>query len=228
MAVISPSALIGEIAGSVGTECFGRNMGGAYVRTKPVVPYLRTTRQAYWRNFFKFAVIAWQGLTDSQRQTYIQLACDYQSKSRIGRTCSLSGYTLFLRQQQIMARIASPLGFSNPSKVLQSTYNVQLHLLSTSFLQFNVIKFESQLHTRVTVKASPLLSPGIMHANIHKMNMLANIDFTSGSSIYDLTSNYTTLYGSIISGKRIAWAFSTFHDVSGEATEWQMQNSLVP
>lgn len=227
MAIVTPSSLISEITGSVGSQCFGRNMGGAYVRSKPVVPYQRTSRQAIIRNQMKAFVAAWQALTDAQRAVYESAAIDYQTNARLGRTQTISGYNLFLRQQMNLSNIGFAVGFSNPSPILHSSYNATLNVLSHTAFKLNVTKFGSQTGVYVAFKASPSLSAGILHPNPHLLSFFADTNFGSGSSVIDLFSSYNTEFGAPVSGKRIAWAFRTIHSISGEASSWNQFNTLV-
>jgi hypothetical protein len=227
MALITPSAVIGEITGSVGSECFGRNMGGAYVRSKPIVPYQRTAQQAIWRNYLKAVVAAWKALSESQRMVYQQFAKDYQSGQRLGQSNTLTGYTLFMRQQLIYYRTGAPLGFSNPSNRLKANYNVVAGAFTTTSMPVTITKVGVDSAASFVIKMSPLLSPGVLHPNPHVMKQLYQSSFTGAPIVYDLYTVWNSYYGAAVSGKRIAFAFSTFNGVSGEATKWLQSSTLI-
>lgn len=227
MALITPSSLISEISGSVGSECYGRNMGGAYVRSKPTVPYSRTAAQATWRDFLKNTVAAWQALSDSQRAVYESSSIDYFTNSRLGKKQTISGYNLFLRQQMITARTGAAVGFYPPSPILQSTYSCTITALSAVAFSIDFKKYTNQSNTWFSLKASPPLSAGIMHPNPNASQIIISGSLGSGTTSFNALPYYSSKYGAPVSGKRIAIQISSFHSKSGEETEWQMQSRLV-
>jgi len=84
MAVITPSALISEIRGSVGSQTFSRNHYGAYVKGKLVQTNPDTIPQQAVRTNMADAVLQWQQLDQSEQDEWMQ----YVSQQLVGKNIS--------------------------------------------------------------------------------------------------------------------------------------------
>lgn len=98
MARILYSGVAGvDMSGKVNGSVFSKNKGGSYVRTKvtPVNP--KSTAQQNVRNILSTWSQAWRGLTQAQRNGWINQAPFFPYSDRFGFTRQLSGSGLYIK-----------------------------------------------------------------------------------------------------------------------------------
>ena len=227
MAVIIPSALIAEISGSVGSQCFGRNLGGAYVRAKPIIPPSSTARQIAARANMAAATLAWQTITDAQRAMYVMAAANYQTRFRLGRSNQISGYNLFIRQYLLQKLAGLTPAVSNPAPRMDGIYNMSSVAISFSTFAVTLIRNGSNADTYYALYASNQLSAGLLHPNPHLMVKFKHGQFGAGTSALNVYTDYFAIFGSPISGTRIAVGVRSFNPKSAEETVIFQRSILV-
>lgn len=97
MAKILMTAIVADIRNKLNGSVFSKNRYGAYVRTKvtPVNP--QSTAQQAVRNRLATNSQAWRGLTDAQRQAWIDAAANFPFTDIYGNTKILSGSALYIK-----------------------------------------------------------------------------------------------------------------------------------
>lgn len=97
MAKILTTAIVADIRNKLNGSVFSKNRYGSYVRTKvtPVNP--QTTAQQNARNLLSTNSQAWRGLTEAQRQGWIDAAANFPFTDIFGNTKTLSGSALYIK-----------------------------------------------------------------------------------------------------------------------------------
>jgi hypothetical protein len=97
MAKILFTAFMADARGKVNGSVFSKNKGGSYIRTKvtPVNP--QTTAQQNSRNRIATFSQAWRGLTQTQRNSWINSAVNFPYTDIFGNIKYLSGSSLYVK-----------------------------------------------------------------------------------------------------------------------------------
>ena len=105
MAKILMTAIVADIRNKLNGSVFSKNRYGAYVRTKvtPVNP--QTTAQQNVRSRLATNAQAWRGLTEAQRQSWIDAAALFPFTDIFGNSKILSGSTLYVKLNNNLAGI---------------------------------------------------------------------------------------------------------------------------
>lgn len=108
MASIKTSALVADIKGKVGGNCFARNRGGIYVRAKikPLNP--RSVLQQQRRATASAAAAAWGAITAQQRADWQAYALNTGWSNRLGDSINIGGEAAFVRQAAYLGLYAEP------------------------------------------------------------------------------------------------------------------------
>lgn len=98
MAIYIPSAMIGELRGSIGSTCFARNSFSTYARIKAVPTNPNTILQRARRNAFTILTAQWNGtLTSTQRLGWNAFASQVNWQNPLGQSIRITGFNHFLR-----------------------------------------------------------------------------------------------------------------------------------
>lgn len=96
MAKYTPGPFVSAVSGSIGGTVFSRNRGGQYTRAR-AVPVTSTTPEALAAKArFATASVAWQGLTDGQRDAWKFWATANPSINTLGNSIILTGQNAFV------------------------------------------------------------------------------------------------------------------------------------
>lgn len=139
MAIITPSAVISEIRGSVGNQTFSRNAYRAYVKLRktPTMP------ASSYRNISKQNLSdgndQWNTLSTADRDNWNANAYLFKSHARLGKESQLTGYAAFVRawinlQYCGSANFPKPVVSGNCPRVTSFTVNALTTGLSTPFV----------------------------------------------------------------------------------------------
>ncbi len=103
MAKILTTAIVADIRNKLNGSVFSKNRYGSYVRTKvtPVNP--QTSAQQNVRNTLSTNSQAWRGLTESQRQGWIDAAANFPFTDIFGNSKILSGNALYVKLNNNLA-----------------------------------------------------------------------------------------------------------------------------
>src|SRR5574337_1436553 len=102
MAKILTTAIVADIRNKLNGSVFSKNRYGSYVRTKvtPVNP--QTAFQVGIRSVLTSQSQAWRGLTDAQRQSWIDAAVNFPVTDIFGNIKHLSGSALFVKLNTVL------------------------------------------------------------------------------------------------------------------------------
>ncbi len=110
MANIKTSALVADIKGKIGGNCFARNKAGIYVRAKikPINPM--AIRQQQRRAAISVAAAAWGKLTSNVRAGWQAYALNTSWTNRLGDSINIGGEAAFVRLacMRLLAGLALP------------------------------------------------------------------------------------------------------------------------
>lgn len=108
MALFTPSCLISEIRGSVGTSNFSKNAYGPIVRQKLTQTNPSSVRQTIARDNFSVQVKKWATLTQAQRDYYILNARDIVNTNSLGVKHNPTGFSLFVSRSLNLSLVDWP------------------------------------------------------------------------------------------------------------------------
>lgn len=97
MAKISPGPMAAAISGSMGGTTFSHNKGGPYIRARAIPTNPGTSFQLNQRARLATAAGQWQGLTDAQRQAWVEWARQNPVINALGHAVQLSGEQAYIQ-----------------------------------------------------------------------------------------------------------------------------------
>ena len=194
MAVITPSALISEIRGSVGSQTFSRNRSGPYVKGKLIMPPSSTPLQVAVRAQLTAAIAAWKAATQSYQTTWMVFAGKQRIGKNISRKITRAGYNEFVsRWMNRYALGASGTGFMPLPLVRINTVITSITQGALSIvLNYDTLRFAASC--KIAVYATPPISPGINQLNPSLLRIIGS--FSPGAQIgsEQLYTMYTTKF----------------------------------
>lgn len=193
MALIKLGIIAAAISGKVSGNVFAKGKGGAYVRnwSKPTNP--RTNAQSAVRVSMTSLASQWRNLTDADRATWNASALLRPVINRMGEQKKLSGFGLFMKQNQFLASSGEPLIASAPvaaSIPNYSTVATEWDLGANDDLEITVTEVGSgtifsSLNQRVVIaltnpygngtKATQTKIVGVYNSASTEVNILANV-----------------------------------------------------
>lgn len=218
MAKILFSGVAGvDMRNKLNGSVFSKNRYGGYVRTKvtPVNP--QTTAQQNVRNRLSTNSQAWRGLTEAQRQGWIDAAANFPFTDIYGNTKVLSGQALYVKLNNNLNMIAvasipdAPAPVSIPALTLLSlSATAGVTAIAATFTPTPVpadVKLVFQLTGNVT--------PGKMFVK----NLFRFVDKipTGVASPYDLLSHYTPIHGNPVADQKIFVKAFYVSETTGQA-----------
>lgn len=188
----------GKLNGSVASK----NKGGAYVRTKvtPVNP--QTTSQQNARNRLSTASQAWRGLTEDQRQGWIEAAPNFPYTDIFGNSKSLSGFQLYVKLNANLALIGEAAIDDAPAPVAIP----QLELTSvTADDSANTVIIAGTTPVpadfAMVVMATGNVSPG--KSFVKNLFRFVSAEPAAGTSPFDVSAEWTALFGDPSLGNKV-------------------------
>ena len=117
MAKLLFTAVVADMRNKLNGTVFSKNRYGAYARTKvtPVNP--QSTAQQAQRNKLATNSAAWRGLTEAQRQSWIDGAINFPTTDIFGNSKILSGQALYVKLNNNLGRIGAALISTCPTPV---------------------------------------------------------------------------------------------------------------
>ena len=111
------TAVVADMRNKLNGTVFSKNRYGAYARTKvtPVNP--QSTAQQNQRNTLSTNSAAWRGLTEAQRQSWIDGAINFPATDIFGNSKILSGQALYVKFNNNLATIGEAASATCPSPV---------------------------------------------------------------------------------------------------------------
>jgi hypothetical protein len=94
MAKFTPGAIISEIRGTIASTTFSKNAAGAIIRNRVKPINRNSAAQNIQRQLFATISSAWRGLTQEQRNSWIEATPDFPYQDSLGQTKQLTGAQL--------------------------------------------------------------------------------------------------------------------------------------
>lgn len=110
---------VGAGAGSIGGTSYQNTRSGTQRKVKPKIRKSYKPKQVSQRAVFANMAALWQGLTPTERQSWLDATVDFPVKNKVGELIQLSGYALF---QQI--NLLSQTGGFGYTKTAPAPYTV--------------------------------------------------------------------------------------------------------
>ena len=108
MAKIKYSALVSDMRNKLNGSVMSANRYGSYVRNKVTPSNPQTVEQQDARFMFGDLSAAWRGLTQPQRESWIEGAKNFPFTDIFGDTKTLSGQSLFIKLNSNLEKIGQP------------------------------------------------------------------------------------------------------------------------
>lgn len=225
MATITPSALISEIRGKVGSQIFSRNRGGTYSKSYFVPTNPNTTFQASHRAIVGNATAEWKALSQADRDAFIVLAAGHPQKNVLGQTIFWSGFNLFVHLWVNMVQ-AGNIGFVIPAEPIDTpTIEPVVTASVASGISINLNQSFSNFVFRAISFASAPVSPTVNYFTVSRVNYFSfrRLDLANP---WNATTVYTARHGSLAgkAGMKIMFRFRVAHQIIG----WSLPDVWVP
>lgn len=217
MAKILMTAIVADMRNKLNGSVFSKNRYGAYVRTKvtPVNP--QTTSQQATRNVLATLSAQWRGLSESERQGWINAAANFPTTDIFGNPKILSGNALYVRLNSnlfnagISAIPDAPLPVALPAFALGTiTAAAGTPALSVAFEASPVPTGFS-----LKVEATPQVGAGISFVK-NKYRVLQYVA-AAGTSPINLLSAYNAKFGTLVEGMKIFVRVTAISTTTGQA-----------
>lgn len=217
MAKILFSGVAGvDMRNKLNGSVFSKNRYGGYVRTKvtPVNP--QTTAQQNARNRLSTNSQAWRGLTEDQRQGWIDAAPNFPFTDIYGNTKILSGQALYVKLNNNLAQVGEAAIPDAPSPVAIPA--LELSLLTADDSANTVIVTGTTpvpADFAMVVRATPNVTPGISFVK----NRFRFVDAlaAAATSPFDISAAYTALFGDPVEGNKIFVQAFYVSTITGQA-----------
>lgn len=205
-----------DMRGKLNGSVFSKNKGGAYVRVKvtPVNP--QTTSQQNARNRLSTNSQAWRGLTESQRQGWIDAAVNFPYTDIYGNSKQLSGFQLYVKLNTNLALIGEPAIDDAPAPVAIP----QLELTSvTADDSANTVIIAGTTPVpadfAMVVMATPNVTPG--KSFVKNLFRFISAEPAAATSPFDISAEYTPVFGDPVVGNKIFVKAFYVSTITGQA-----------
>lgn len=218
MAKILFSGVAGvDMRGKLNGSVFSKNRGGAYVRNKvtPVNP--QTAAQQNVRNRMSTNSQAWRGLTETQRQSWIDGAANFPYTDIYGFTKILSGQQLYVKLNNNLAQILQPAITTCPAPVAIPAIGL-MSVVADDSANTVIVTTDLDpipLNYTLVILATPNVTPGKMFVkNLYRFTSI----LTGGAAgPFDISADYVPLFGDPVTGQKIFLRAFIVSEVTGQA-----------
>lgn len=190
MALFTPSAVISEIRGSVGTAVFSRNHYRNIVRNRVTPANPNTSFQMDVRANMATAVAAWQALSAAVQTKFETAAKNYNTHAGIDNAKALNGYNFYLKTKitSLQYGITAPTGVFIPRKMPIVRIN-SINVFDVAYeIDFDLIGSNSNMRT--IWKCNRPVSPGIRSVNQSAMVPISTYQPDIGNNLIDLNGEF--------------------------------------
>lgn len=216
MAKVLFTAVVADMRNKLNGTVFSKNRYGAYTRTKvtPVNP--QTTAQQNARNRLSTQSQAWRGLTETQRQSWIDGAANFPTTDIFGNTKILSGQALYVRLNANLALIGEAAIDDCPNPVAIPAFELSTVAADDSA---NTVILTGTTPVpadfALVVMGTPNITPGISFVK----NRFRFVDAiaAAATSPYDISAAYTALFGDPVTGQKIFIKAFLISTITGQA-----------
>ena len=216
MAKLLFTAVVADMRNKLNGTVFSKNRYGGYARTKvtPVNP--QTTSQQNARNRLSTASQAWRGLSEADRQSWIDAAPNFPFTDIFGNTKILSGQALYVKFNANLALVGEAPISTAPSPVAIP----ELTLTSvTADDSANTVIIAGTTPVpadfAMVVLATPNVTPGISFVK----NKFRFVDAlaAAATSPFDVSAAYVALFGDPVVDQKIFVRCFYVSTITGQA-----------
>jgi hypothetical protein len=195
-----------------------KNRYGSYLRTKvtPVNP--QTTRQQLFRNMLATNSQAWRGLTESQRQSWIDGASNFPQTDIFGNTKILSGQALFVKlNNNLFIGGGAPLDTCPSPVALPILGEVTVTADdSANTVIITGVTDPVPADTAMIVFATPNVTPG--RSFVKNQFRFVTTFNPAAAAPFDISTAWTALFGDPVIGNKVFVKCFYISRVTGQAT----------
>ena len=217
MAKILTTAIVADIRNKLNGSVFSKNRYGAYVRTKvtPVNP--QSVAQQNARNILSTNSQAWRGLTEEQRQGWIDAAVNFPFTDIYGNSKTLSGAALYVKLNNNLANVfvgAIP-DAPSPVAIPQLTLGTIVADESTPLITVAFTSAPVPADFTMVIQATGNVTPGKSFVK----NLYRQVSTPSGGSTSpaDITSGWQAVHGNPVAGQKIFVRAFLVSTITGQA-----------
>ena len=196
MAKFQPGLIVGDIRGAAGNMKFNKNSSGNYIQTNVSPVNTNTVPQQLVRARFGLASQSWRGLTENQRQAWIDGAPTWTNTNVFNQEIGYTGFALRTRLTRNRQEIneAQLDDFVLPAAV--DTF-VTLSVVPDTTGGTMLLGFTLPIvpGTKAIIRATAPLSAGVnfVKAEFRKIAVLDDLDLTP----FDLAAFYIAVFGAL-------------------------------
>lgn len=199
MAKFQPGLIVGDIRGAAGNMKFNKNTFGNYIQTNVSPVNTNTVAQQLVRGRFGLSSQSWRGLTEAQRQAWIDGTVSWTNQNVFNQEIGYTGFSLRGRLNRNRQEINEALldDFVLPGDVDTFTSLSLVADTSGGTLEITFAPAIAADH-KVIVRATAPLSAGVtfVKAEFRKIAVLDNLDV----SPFDLAAFYIAVFGQLPPG----------------------------
>lgn len=204
MAKILFTAIVADMRNKLNGTVFSKNRYGAYARTKvtPVNP--QSTDQTTVRSRFGNRSASWRGLTDAQRQSWIDGASGFPVFDIFGNSKILSGQALYNRLNLNLSQIGAAAITTCPVAVAIPQHAVTAIAAEVGGAQI-VVDFSPTpvpAGFALVTTATPLYGAGISFVK-NKFRFIQSSAAATATGI-DIIGNWGTKFGALVAGQKMS------------------------
>jgi hypothetical protein len=216
MAKVLFTAVVADMRNKLNGTVFSKNRYGGYTRTKvtPVNP--QTTAQQNARNRLSTASQAWRGLSEAERQSWIDAAPNFPFTDIFGNTKVLSGQALYVKLNANLALIGEAAIATAPSPVAipeMALTSVTADDSANTVIIAGTTPVPADF--ALVVLATPNVTPGISFVK----NKFRFVDAlaAAATSPYDISAEYVALFGDPVLDQKIFVRCFLISTITGQA-----------
>lgn len=218
MAKVLFTAVVADMRNKLNGTVFSKNRYGAYTRTKvtPVNP--QSADQQLVRGRFGARSAAWRGLTDSQRQSWIDGASSFPVFDIFGNSKILSGQALYNKLNLNLAQAGQAAIATCPAAVaIQSLVSMAVTAdVSDATVELTAGIAAVPAGFTAIVFATPGYGAGISFVK-NKFRFLTTIAAGISLGAADYGPEWTTKFGSLVAGQKLSLFMFLVSNTTGQA-----------
>lgn len=232
------SILLAEARGSMAGATFSRNGNSAYVRARATPVNPRSSAQTVTRDALNSISTAWRSLTQSARQSWIDLAKTVPYTNSLGESAFYSGFQLFMKCNLTVRAIGG--NFVAIAPATPPTFGaVSLNGLiaeqdGATFSDFSLNSFyntsASNPDQLISIEATGAMSAGKAFIAKSQYRFLTQIPVSQPTGIVELSAPWEGVFGTpeaSLIGSRIAMRARIISISTGFTSPWVEFTAIV-
>lgn len=218
MKVVFSGLGVVDARGKIGGHVASKNRAGSYFRTKvtPVNP--QTDAQQLVRGRFGARSAAWRGLTDEQRQSWIDAAPSFPVTNVFGEQKILSGAQLYSALNLNLAQAGQAAITTAPSPIAIPSLISASIIAVVSGTDFELTCGLAAVPTGFSaiVFATPLYSPGVSFVK-NKYRYVATVAAAGTLDPHVLYAEWNAVFGLLVAGQKVSVKIFLVSNTTGQA-----------